>query len=152
MVKNSPANAGDAGSVPGSGKSPGEWNGNPPQYSCLEKSMDRGAWRATLHGVSVGHNWSDLTGTHMTLRTQNYRLYPFVDCPPAFSLFRTWEGNFPGGPEVKNLLSSSEEWVWSLIGELKVPPAVGQRSRPATTGEACTLQRRPSTDEIKWEE
>ena len=44
--------AGDPGSIPGSGRSPGEGNGNPLQYSCLENSMDRGAWRATVHGVA----------------------------------------------------------------------------------------------------
>ena len=41
MVKNPPVNAGDAGSIPGSGRSPGEANGNPPQYSCLGNPMDR---------------------------------------------------------------------------------------------------------------
>ena len=60
MVKNSPVNAGDirdVGSISGSGRSPGERNGNPLQYSCLESSMDRGAWRATVHGLqSVGHD------------------------------------------------------------------------------------------------
>ena len=51
-------NAGDPGSIPGSGRSPGERNGYPLQYSCLENSMDRGAWQATVHGVTrVGHNW-----------------------------------------------------------------------------------------------
>ena len=43
---------GDTGSVPGSGRCPGEGNGNPLQYSCLENSMDRGAWQSTVHGVS----------------------------------------------------------------------------------------------------
>ena len=42
---------GDLGSIPGSGRSSGEGNGNPLQYSCLEKPMDRGAWWATVHGV-----------------------------------------------------------------------------------------------------
>ena len=54
MVKNLPANAGDArdmGSIPGSGKSPAVGNGNPLQYSCLENSMDKGAWQTTVHGV-----------------------------------------------------------------------------------------------------
>ena len=51
MVKNPPADAGDVRSFPGSGRSPGEGNGNPLQYSCLENSMGRGAWRATVHGV-----------------------------------------------------------------------------------------------------
>ena len=52
MVKESACNAGDLGSIPGSGRSPGEGNGNPLQYSCLENSMDGGAWWATVHGVA----------------------------------------------------------------------------------------------------
>ena len=58
MVKNSPTNAGDMGSIPGSGKSPGEGNGNPLQYSCLENPMDRGAWQATIYGghKRAGHD------------------------------------------------------------------------------------------------
>ena len=50
MVKNPPANAGDVGSIPGSGKSPGGGNGNPFQYSCLGNPMDRGTWRAIDQG------------------------------------------------------------------------------------------------------
>ena len=50
--KESACSAGDLGSIPGSGRSPGEGNGNPLQYSCLENPMDRGAWRATDHGVA----------------------------------------------------------------------------------------------------
>ena len=45
-------NVGDPGSIPGSGRSPGEGNGNPLQYSCLENHMDGGAWLATVHGVA----------------------------------------------------------------------------------------------------
>ena len=52
MVKNPPVRAGDAGSIPGSGRSPGGGHGNPPQYSCLENPMNRGAWRANVHGVA----------------------------------------------------------------------------------------------------
>ena len=52
VVKNPPANAGDVDSVLGSGRSPGEGNGNPLQYSCLEGPMDRGAWWATVPGVT----------------------------------------------------------------------------------------------------
>jgi len=51
VVKNLPANTGDAGSVPEWGRSPGEGNDKPLQYSCLENSMDRAAWEATVHGV-----------------------------------------------------------------------------------------------------
>ena len=50
--KESAQNAGDLGSIPGSGRSPGEGNGNPFQYSYLENPMGRGAWRATVHGGS----------------------------------------------------------------------------------------------------
>ena len=62
VVKNPPANPGDARnevSIPGLGRSPGVGNGNPPQYSCLENSMDRAAWQATVHGVTK--NWTQLS-------------------------------------------------------------------------------------------
>ena len=57
VVKNLPDNAedvGDAGLIPGSGRFPGEENGYPLQYSCLENSMDRGAWQAIVHGINNG--------------------------------------------------------------------------------------------------
>ena len=53
VVKNLPANARDAGPIPGSGRSPGRGKGNPLQYSCLENCMDRGDWQAT---VTWGHD------------------------------------------------------------------------------------------------
>ena len=57
MVKNPPANAGDMCSIPGSGRTPGEGNGNPLQCSCLENPTERRAWWATVHGVArVGHD------------------------------------------------------------------------------------------------
>ena len=59
VVKNQPANVGDArdlGSIPGSGSSLGKGNGNPLQDSCLENSMDRGAWRGTVYGVAEGQS------------------------------------------------------------------------------------------------
>ena len=52
LKKKSGCNAGDPGSICGSGRSPGVGNGNPLQYFCLENSVDRGAWRATVHGVT----------------------------------------------------------------------------------------------------
>ena len=55
--KESAYNSEDPGSIPGLERSPGEGNGNPPQYSCLENSMDEGAWWATVHAVPrVGHD------------------------------------------------------------------------------------------------
>ena len=58
VVKNPPANSGDLELIPGSGRSPGEGNGDPLQYSCLENPMDAGAWWITVHG---GHKESDTT-------------------------------------------------------------------------------------------
>ena len=52
MVKNLPMMQGDGGSIPGLRRFPGEGNGNPLQYSCLVNAMDRGTWRATVHGVA----------------------------------------------------------------------------------------------------
>ena len=66
--KESACNAGDTGSIPGLGRSPGEGNGNPLQYSYLENPMDRGAWWATVHGVAE----LDATNTN----TQ-YNEYPY---------------------------------------------------------------------------
>jgi len=58
--KRSACNAGDPGLIPGLGRSPGEGNGNPLQYPCLENPMDRGAWRATVLGLAKSQTpWSD---------------------------------------------------------------------------------------------
>ena len=87
--KESACNAGDLGSIPGSGRCPGEENGHPLQYSCLENPMDRGAWRATVHGVArVGHD----------LATKP---------PPAGALLQrifSTQGSNPGLPHCKRIL------------------------------------------------
>ena len=63
--KASAYNVGDLGSIPGLGRSPGEGNGNPLQYSCLENLMDRGVWQATVHGVTKSQTrLSDFTFFH----------------------------------------------------------------------------------------
>ena len=67
MVKNLPASVGDTGDVgriPGSGRSPGEGNGNPFQYSCLANAMDRGAWWADVHGVTESDT-AEHSGSHL---------------------------------------------------------------------------------------
>ena len=61
MVKNLPAMQEDLGSIPGSGRSPGERNGTSLQYSCLENSMDGGAWWSTVHGVAESDRTKQLT-------------------------------------------------------------------------------------------
>ena len=72
MVKNLPAKEGEAGSIPGSGRSPGVGNGNSLQYSCWDNPMDRGAWRATVHGVA-----KELDTTQTTTQ-QNYWEFIFM--------------------------------------------------------------------------
>ena len=66
--KESAHNAGDLGLISGSGRFPGEGNGNPLQYSCLENSVDRGAWRATVHGVTKSQ--TRLSNLHTHTNTQ----------------------------------------------------------------------------------
>ena len=92
VVKNPPANAGDAGSVPGFGRSPGGRNGNWLQYSCLQKLMGRGAWQATAHWVAK--SWTRLTrlSTHrcatLCLVAQSCpTLCDLLDCSPPGSSF-----------------------------------------------------------------
>ena len=80
-------NARDLGSIPGSGRSPGEGNGNPPQYSCLENSMDRGAWQATVHGVAK--SWTQLSNSpHTHTHTHTHCFFALS----AYILSKSWYG------------------------------------------------------------
>ena len=75
VVKNPPANARetrDASSIPESERSPGRWHGNLLQYSCLENSMDRGAWRATVRGVTKSQTW---LSAHAYTRTKSMTVH-----------------------------------------------------------------------------
>ena len=79
VVKNPPAKAGDtlrdAGSVPGSGRSPEGGHGNPLQYSCLENPMDRGAWRATVHRTVDSDTTKESDTTEATEHAQSSSLF-----------------------------------------------------------------------------
>ena len=89
--------AGVTGSILGSGRSPGGWHGNPLQYSCLENTMDRGAWHSTVIGLwRIRHNWIDLACTYTYL---TYRLWFFYSCnywslfsPFLFYIRHVWFG------------------------------------------------------------
>ena len=88
VVKNLPANAGDTGevsSVPGSGRSPRGGNGNPLQYSCLGNPVDRGAWWATVHGVT-----ESVMTERLTLSLRNWEHEYFA-------------GEVPGGLSLRSL-------------------------------------------------
>ena len=86
MVKNLPANAGDTGSISGSGRSLGEGNGNPLQYSWMEKPMDRGAWQAIVHRLTrISHNWNDQACMQLDFRWGKIMFWREPWKPP-----RTW--------------------------------------------------------------
>ena len=89
----SAGSAGDLGLIPGSGRSPGEGNGYPLQYPCLENPMDRGAWRATVHGVIiVGHDWAHVRGLCVARCPLGAKSPSVEDClSPAHSLLCCWE-------------------------------------------------------------
>ena len=100
VVKNLPANAGDVGSIPGSGRSPGGRNGNPPHYSCLENSTDRGA---TVHGIAKSETRLSslslsLSLSHTHTHTHTHSTIPYVIkgsfLPYSKSCFPGREGNF----------------------------------------------------------
>ena len=79
MLKHPPANAADASSIPCSGRSSGEGNSNPLLCSCWENPMDRGAWRATVHGVTKSWIWpSDSAHTHTHTQTAFHILFPGI--------------------------------------------------------------------------
>ena len=82
-------NVGDLGSIPGSGRSPGEGNGNPLQYSCLEIPMGRGTWWATVHGVTrVGHDLATKPPNHHHPEHPVLPLYQIVVAANVFSKIR----------------------------------------------------------------
>ena len=96
--KESACNAGDLGSIPGWGRSSREGNGNPLQYSCLENSTDRGAWRATVHGVRRSRTWlSDFhfhqIHHHMLLHSLPDTLCFAIQILNYRSLYRTVQKN-----------------------------------------------------------
>ena len=85
VVKNLPANTGDTGSIPGWGRSPGGGRGNPLQCYCLENPVNRGAWRATVHGVAKSQTRLKRLSKHSTAKTatqkqhnKNYTIQAFL--------------------------------------------------------------------------
>ena len=112
-VKHLPANVGDGGLIPGSGRSPGEGKGNPLQYSCLENPMNGEAWWATVHGVAK--SWTRLSDSPFTFRCYTWYWETIVNKnirsllsenshPNRRQAINTKVRDFPGGPVVKTLL------------------------------------------------
>ena len=115
--------AGDLGSIPGSGRSPGEGNGNPLQYSCLENPMDGGAWRATVHGVA--QSWTGLSD-------RTHTLCPFY-CDPS--------------PPLKTILWGTSLVIQSL--RLHDPNAGNPASIPGQGTRSHMLQLRVHMEQLK---
>ena len=104
-VKNLPSNTGytgDVGSVPGLGRSPGGENGNPHQYSCLKNPIDRGAWRAAVHGIAESDMAEQLstracmrahTHTHMFFSNLSFMCYLATFIGPTSSII--WDDTPP---------------------------------------------------------
>ena len=116
-VKNLPANARDVGSIRGSGKSPGWGNGNPFQYFCLKNPMDRGAWRATVHGVAKSQTQlSKLAHTRIHRSSRkgrcNQSLILLSNCSFYSYILVVWKKtSFKSLHEKKLLL-----WIWNSLG------------------------------------
>ena len=119
--KASACNAGNSGSIPGLGRSPGEGNGNPLQYSCLENSTDWGAWSATVHGVTKSWTWlGDFTFT-FTLRREEYiQVYSYRRISrQALDMFSQpwclWKFNLRFLLKISRIANLKEP-VWSIVG------------------------------------
>ena len=116
VVKNLPANAGDIkdmGLIPGSGRFSGGGHGNPLHYSCLESPLDRGAWRATVHGVTKSRTWLKWLRTHTVIQ------YEFILIISAETFFPIrLHSEVPGRHEfwgtVFNLLLSLAIYYWRI--------------------------------------
>ena len=90
MAKTLPASAGEViviGSIPGSGRSPGEEHGNPFQYSCLENPLDRGIWWATVHGVTKSRTWLKQLTTWISLLNNEIYLCPKEYMSPFWIIY-----------------------------------------------------------------
>ena len=89
MVKNLPANAEDTELIPGSEGSPGGGNGNPLQYSCWKNPMDRGAWRATVHGVTKSQIQLRDSHTHTHKHTRTSEFFSTLYLITSFQYIKT---------------------------------------------------------------
>ena len=99
VLKNPPAKVGDtrdSSSIPGLGRSPGGGNGNPLQYSFLENPMDRGAWRATVHGVTKSGTWLSTDTKEWTKKNTGnvWVIHVTKNLPPCHKARCLWEADF----------------------------------------------------------
>ena len=131
--KESACDVGDLGSVCGLGRSPGEGNGYPLQYFCLESPIDRSAWQATAHGVRVRHDWVT-KHTHMHICSAPQAV-PDTDTTTTTKSLQSCttlcdpiDGSPPGSPVPGILQATVLEWVATAFSEfsLQYPPKKAQ--------------------------
>ena len=164
MVRSPPANAGDASSIPGLGRSPGEGNGNPLQDSCLGNPMDRGAWRAAVHGVAKSQKWLSKSTTTINETTcswskQTCDYYPYWKfCSSAISTLNLmWEilwGRLtvPSLKACKSLclqgtVSVDCPPIWKKPGlGLALPPGAGGTPKPLSGADDFWTRRKQPRD------
>ena len=115
MVKNLPANAGDEGLILGSGRSPGEENGKPLQYSCLGNLMYRRVWEATVHGAAKSRTWLSDFDYHFHINTKNH--IPGNKStgkrPPLWKLLKEIKDNTDG--KIYNVLELEKKNIVKLL-------------------------------------
>ena len=125
--------AGDPGSIPGSGRSPGEENGNPLQSSCLKNSIDRGAWQAAVHGVArVGHDLATKPPPPPESLSTPAGVWRNLTCylsqaPSSFSL------TLVSGPEYKELGSCHSTITSERLSTLKIDPLPHESEKQVAT-------------------
>ena len=108
----SAGNTGDSVSIPGSGRSPGEGNGNPLQYSCLENSMDRGAWLGIVHGVTESDTTKHLTHIRSAGRALLLRVFLWpVTLDPLGACKKCQISALTPDPKIQNLRFYQEFYV-----------------------------------------
>ena len=167
MLKNLPANAGDSGSVPGWGRCPGEGNGNLLQYSCLENSMDRGTWWATVHGVKKLDMSENFHANRKLFSEQLHSHYQgsshaydkpqehFSEPDSALSYLWAWSRAGPrvSGIQPQNLCMCGEVLLSELLREWgeNSPPQVG-RLVPSSQLDSFFLwvSRRKGRQRMRW--
>ena len=113
VSKESACNARDLGLIPGSGRAPGEGDSNPLQYSCLENPTDRGAWRATVHGVAESNRTE-----HASIISA---LKGFLTPGPLYLLLSAW-GHLPQPPSHSQILAQTFPLRKAVINHLAQQP------------------------------
>ena len=121
---------GNLGSIPGLGRSPGEGNGKPLQYSCLENPMDRGVWWATVHVVErTGHNWVTFTSLQLLLNNTRFSFLNFlIKINQILLSAMRWSHLVPVS---ESLLLNHQEFCELLVGSVKLLIAKSLQSCPA---------------------